>query len=123
MTLLILIFAALTCLAGLVMILNPKWIFDSLQKHSDKPVVQLLAVVVRLLLGVCLIVQSPSSKFPLTIEIIGWLSIAAAICFAAIGRQYFIKLMNWAFSLVDKLGRLTGIVAAAFGIFLVYAFL
>jgi len=56
------------------------------------------------------------------IEALGWLSIIAALTFAVIGRRNFTRLMSWALSLSIPFGRFGGVFAAAFGVFLIYAF-
>jgi hypothetical protein len=122
LTILIIIFGALTLLAGIIIIINPEVIFGFLRKNVDKLSLHILAVAVRLLLGALLIYQSDVSKYPLAIEIIGWLSIVAAIIFTLIGRRNFKRLMSWALSLAKPFGRVGGIIAAAFGAFLIYAF-
>ncbi|MCW8963808.1 MAG: hypothetical protein OQL16_08435 [Gammaproteobacteria bacterium] len=122
MSLLIIIFGALTLLAGIIIIINPETIFGVFKKHIENPWLHILAVVVRLVLGALLVYLSDISRFPLAIEIIGWLSIVAALFFAVIGRDNFIKIINWALSLTKPLGRIGGILAAFFGGFLVYAF-
>lgn len=118
----IIVFGMLTCLAGIVILFNPEIVFAYLRKNTDKIGLHLAAVVLRLMLGVLLVNQSAASKYPLIIEIIGWLSIVAAICFAVIGRDKFIRLMGWALSQVKTLGRVGGVIATGFGIFLMYAF-
>jgi hypothetical protein len=110
-------------LAGIVIIINPEPIFGFLRKNKDKLEIHILAVVVRLVLGVLLITQSNVSKFPFVIEIIGWLSIVAALSLGLMGRRNFNRLMSWALSLVKLVGRLGGVLAAAFGAFLIYAFI
>ena len=122
MTVLIIIFGALNLLAGIVIVINPEVIFGFLRNNLDKLELYILAIVVRLILGVLLIYQSNVSKFPFVIEIIGWLSIVAAIFLAVIGRRNFNRLMSWALSLVKPFGRVGGVLAAAFGAFLIYAF-
>lgn len=122
MTVLIIIFGALTLLAGIVIIINPEFIFGYLRNNLDKLAVHILAVVIRLVIGALLIYQSSMSKFPFVIEIIGWLSIAAAIIIAVIGRRNFNRLMSWALSLSKPLGRVGGILAMGFGAFIIYAF-
>jgi len=122
MSLAIIIFGALTLLAGIIIIINPETIFSIFKKHIENPWLHILAVVVRLVLGALLIYLSDMSRFPLAIEIIGWLSIIAALFFAVIGRDNFIKIINWALSLTKPLGRIGGVLAACFGGFLVYAF-
>jgi len=122
MTLFIIIFGTLTCLAGIVILVNPEIVFGFLRKNFDKIELQILAVAIRLVLGAFLIYQSGASKYPFAIEIIGWLSIVAAVFFAVIGRNNFSKLMAWALSLVKTLGRVGGVIASAFGAFLINAF-
>ncbi len=122
MTVVIILLGALNLLAGIVIVINPEVIFGVLRKNFDKLELHILAIVVRLVLGVLLIVQSTVSKFPLVIAIIGWITIVAAIVLAVIGRRNFKRLMSWALSFVKRFGRVGGVVAAAFGAFLMYAF-
>jgi len=122
MTVLIIIFGALTLLAGIVIIINPEVIFGFLRNNLDKLVLHILAVVIRLVIGALLIYQSYISKFPFAIEIIGWLSIVFAIFLAVMGRRNFNRLMSWALSLSKPFGRVGGVLAVAFGAFLIYAF-
>ena len=122
MTLIIMIFDTLTLFAGIVIVINPQIIFGYMQKNLDKLELHILAVVVRLVLGVLLISQSSISKFPFVIEIIGWLSVAASIFLAVMGRHNFNRLMSWALSLVKPIGRVGGVLAVTFGALLIYAF-
>lgn len=122
MTILIVIFGVLILMSGIFILLNPEAIFGYLRNNSEKLELHILAVVVRVVLGVLLIYQSGESKYPFVIEIIGWLSIVAAIILAVIGRRNFSRLMSWALSFVKPLGRVGGVLAAAFGAFLIYAF-
>ncbi len=122
MTVLIIIFGALTLLAGIVIIINPEVIFGFLRSNLEKLVLYILAVVIRRVIGALLIYQSNISKFPFVIEIIGWLSIVAAIIIAVLGRRNFNRLMSWALSLSKPFGRVGGVLAVAFGAFLIYAF-
>jgi hypothetical protein len=122
MTILVILFAVLTLAAGLVISINPEYVFGFLRNHFERIELYILAIGVRLLLGVLLIYLSGVSRFPLAIEIIGWISIIAALVFLVIGRAKFNKLMSWVLSLVKPLGRVGGVIAMAFGVFLVYAF-
>jgi len=122
MTLFIIVFGALVCLAGLVILVNPELVFGLLRKNSDKIGLHVLAVVIRLILGAFLVIQAGVSRFPHVIEFLGWLSIVAAIILAVIGRKNFNSLMAWALSKVKTLGRVGGLLATVLGAFLVYAF-
>jgi hypothetical protein len=122
MTLLIIIFGALTLLSGTVIVINPVVIFGFLRDNLDRLLLHILAVVIRLVLGALLIYQSDISRFPLVIEIIGWISIVAAIFLAVMGRRNFKLLMSWALSLSKPFGRVGGVITVVFGAFLIYSF-
>jgi hypothetical protein len=122
MTLLVILSAILILLAGIVIIINPQPVFGYLEANYEKPGLHIAAIVVRAVLGFLLVSQSSKSSFPLVIEIIGWLSLAAAIVLAAMGRRNFKRLMLWALSFVEPYGRVGGVLAGCFGAFLVYAF-
>jgi len=123
MSILIIIFGSLMLLAGISLIINPGIIFKVLRDNFDKLWLHIIAVVVRLLLGALLIHQASVSKFPVTMEVIGWIAIFAAIVFTVIGRPNFKRLILWAFSLAKSLGRVGGVLALCFGSFLIYAFI
>ena len=65
---------------------------------------------------------SGASRYPFAIEIIGWISIIAAMFLSIIGRDNFKRLMSWALSLKKPFGRVGGFIAVCLGAFLVYAF-
>ena len=119
----ILLFALLIFVAGIIVLFDPEIIFGAIRDNLDKPGLQVVAIVLRVVLGILLIEYAPVSRFPLIIEILGWLSIAAALTFMLIGRANFLRLMNWALSLLKSYGRIGGIFAAAFGAFLFYTFI
>jgi hypothetical protein len=77
---------------------------------------------VRLVLGALLVTQADLSRFPLTIELLGWLAIVAALVLAAIGRRNFQRLLVWVLSVMAPFQRAAGVFAAGFGAFLIYAF-
>ena len=122
MLILIVIFGALIFLAGFIIIINPEIIYGYLRRQSENLELQIVAIVVRLVLGALLISLAGISRFPLAIEVIGWLSIIAAITLAVIGRNNFKRLMVWAMSFQHPYGRIGGLAAAGFGGFLIYAF-
>lgn len=120
---LILIYGALTCVAGIVISIKPDALFGFIGARSESLGVHILAIVVRLVLGVALIAGSDVSKFPLTLQIIGWLTLVAAIVMALLGRTKFKALIAWAVSLSSIYKRIGGFIAILFGGFLFYAVL
>jgi len=122
MTKVILIIAALILLAGILVLINPEIILGYLRKHYYRISVHILAVAVRLAVGVLLVLESDNSKFPNVVEVLGWLFIFAALSLAVIGRQNFKKLLSWALNTMKRFSRIGGVFAALFGGFLFYAF-
>ena len=123
MTDLIVAFGALIFLAGVAIALKPEVFFGYLRRHLDNPALQVLAVVVRLVIGALLVLESDLSRYPLVIMVLGWLSIVAAFSFAVMGRRNFLRLMSWTLNSLGPYGRVGGVFAAAFGGFLVHAFI
>jgi hypothetical protein len=119
----IILFGVLTLMAGIVIAIDPEYIFGFLKRYAGKLALHITTVLVRLLLGFLLITQSGVSKYPIAIEIIGWLSVIAAILFTVIGRTKFERLMSWALALTKPVSRIGGVVAILFGVFLIYAFI
>jgi len=109
------------CVAGFVLLLRPAILFNLLRGYQNSAGLYGLAVVVRLILGIVLILAAPASRFPLTLEILGWIAIVAAVFIGALGTTRFSKLMAWALGLSEGLGRLSGVFALLFGGFLIYA--
>lgn len=117
----ILLVAVLLLTTGVFILVKPMIVFGVMGAYSKSIKLQIFAVVFRLLLGVVLLASAHNSKFPLTFEVIGWLSIVAALVFSLIGRNKFMKLIEWAMTLVPRYGRFSGLFAILFGGFLGYA--
>lgn len=120
---LIMIYGALTCIAGIAISIKPDALFGFIGARSESLGVHILAIVVRLVLGAALISGSSVSKFPLTFQIIGWLTLVAAISMALLGRTKFKALIAWVVSLSSIYKRIGGLIAILFGGFLFYAVL
>jgi len=119
----IIIFSVLTALAGLIILLNPDYIFGFLNKYVGNLIIHIIAVILRFSLGILFITQAAASKYPAAIEFLGWITIIAAVILAFIGRKKFISLMNWATALPKNITRFGGIFAFCFGAFILYAFI
>ena len=122
MTQLIIIFAALILIAGIIILINPEYFLAFFSRHVKRIEVHVIAVLVRFVIGVLFITQSDHSRYPLTIQILGFLSIVVAVCLAIIGRDRFVKLMGWAINTWSPFARWGGILAIVFGAFVIHAF-
>jgi len=119
----ILIFGGLTVMAGLIILFQPETILGILRRNLGSLSLHISAVAVRIIVGSALIVHASESKYPLTLEVLGWVLLVAAVVLALVGRSNFKRLMKWALSLGSSYGRIGGGVAVLFGGFLVYAVL
>lgn len=122
MSVLIIIFGALTFLTGVGIILSPDPIFNFLKRQLGKVEIHVLNVVVRVFFGVLMISQSSVSKFSFVVETIGWFCIAIAIILTLMGRENFNRILSWAVALLESYSRIAGFLIITFGAFLIYAF-
>lgn len=122
MTLLIVLFGGFIFCAGVLILINPEILFGILKKHSEKTGLYVIAIVARLVLGGLLVYLADTSRFPHVMEVIGWIAIIAGVVLVVIGHNKFKKLMTWAITLQEPLGRFAGLMAIAFGGFIIYAF-
>jgi len=104
-------------------LINPDIVFGFLRNNTDNPAIHWIAVLVRLAVGTLLIIQARQSRFPLTIEVLGWVFVIAGIALALIGSTRFRRLLSWVLANLVAFGRIAGIVAIVFGGFIVFAFL
>ena len=121
MNYIVILFGAATLVAGIIILVNPETVFGLLRRNADSLGMHILAVVVRIILGVALILCAAGSKYPTAILIIGWISVAAATVLGVMGRTNFKRLMSWALGLAPSFGRIGGLLAILFGGFLIHA--
>ena len=117
----IILFSTATIIAGVVILIKPEMVFGLIRRNSESLGLHVLAVVIRIIIGIALIVCAAKSKYPTTILIIGWISIVAASALGIMGRTNFKRLMSWALRVAPSFGRVGGLLAILFGSFLIHA--
>ena len=122
MTLIIILFGILIAGSGLVLLVQPAVITGFIEKRDESVWLYAFGIGVRVLLGLLLIVLSDESRFPLVMVILGWISLAAALFLQVLGLKRFTRFMRWIIPKAKPWSRLAGLLAVAFGAFLVYAF-
>jgi len=121
MNYIVILFGAATLVAGIIILINPETVFGLLRRKSESLGMHILAVFVRIILGVALILCAAASKYPTTILILGCISVVAAAVLGVMGRTNFKRLMSWALGLAPSFGRIGGLLAILFGGFLIHA--
>lgn len=119
----VLLFGALIALSGAVFLIRPATIFGAFKRYANSIGLHLFAIIVRIALGVALLTGASDSRFPVVLQVLGWLSISAALVLVVIGRVRFQNLIKWALGLAPGFTGLAGLLAVLFGGFLVYAVL
>jgi hypothetical protein len=121
MNYIIMLFGTATIVAGIIIVINPESVFGLMRRKLEFLGLHILAVVVRIIIGVALIMCAAESKYPTAILVLGWISIVAASVLGIMGRTNFRWLMSWALSLKPSFGRIGGFLAILFGGFLIHA--
>jgi len=120
---LIIVFGVLFLAAGISFFVKPDLIFDFLRKEANNIILQILAITVRLVLGLLLIYFANSSRYPTVIAAFGWFIILAAIALLLIGRKNFQILIEWVLNFFNPYKMVGGFLAIMLGMFLIYAFI
>jgi len=98
----------------------PKTLVDRVKRLFDQRSGMGFAIGARLVLGVLLLLAASASRFPLTFEVLGWLTLAGAVAVPVIGRKRISKLLEWIGDKPAIAMRLWLLFGFAFGGFLVF---
>jgi len=121
MSYLVTAFGVLILILGAIVLVKQEAIFRILRSRSESLTLHALAVVVRLLLGMVLIIYASDSRYPIVLDILGWVSLIVAVVLVVIGRSNFKNLMKWVLNIRVMNGGLGGLLGILFGGFLIYA--
>ncbi len=117
---LIAVFGVLICLAGLVILLAPEKFRNVMNRFDGQPR-YLFAIIARIIIGAILLWEASNLKFPLAMQIIGGISIVAAIVLLLMGRDRMDRMIDWFMAkMTDNIMRGWSVLAFAFGAFLIY---
>lgn len=123
MELIIILFGGLVIAAGIALLIKPDFIFDFLKSESNNVQLHYFAIAIRVIIGILLIYFAEISDYPVIMEAIGWFAIIAAVALILIGHNNFQQLVEWAVNFLKPYRYIGGLLAIAFGAFLMYAFL
>ncbi len=121
MKILILLLAGAITLTAVWLMVKPESLTRFLVRNAGRIWFHVLAVGVRIVLGVLLLLYADQSRFPLVLTVLGWIAIAAGVGLALIPPARFRRLVEWAFERFGAYTRLAAAGAVAFGLFLFYA--
>ncbi|NNC94723.1 MAG: hypothetical protein HKN92_04120 [Chitinophagales bacterium] len=122
MNLIIKIFAILTILTGISLLVKPEGIIGLINDNIENISLYISAIVARLVLGGIFIVAAGESKFPHVLKFFGYLFIIAALIFIIIGQENFQDFIATIIPAVKPFAPISGLLCIVFGGFLIYAF-
>ena len=119
MAIIVSILGGLITLSGIIGIANPHRLINLIE-HWHGPTRFWIAILVRVVLGVVLFAAAPACRLPMFVRIVGVISIVAALGILILGRTRLDSFIRW-WLIRPALIRISGFVAVAFGVLLVYA--
>jgi hypothetical protein len=119
MKIIIALFGVLICLGVLVILIAPEKFKSIMNSWTGQPRF-LFAVIVRVLLGAVLLAEAENLKFPFAMQILGGISIAAAIVILLMGQDRLDRFIGWLMRMSDNVLRAWSVFGLAFGVFLIY---
>ncbi len=122
MKLIIKLFGILMILAGISLLIGPEIIIGWIENNMESISLYISAIVVRLVFGILFLVAAKESKYPGVIKFLGYLFIIASIIFFFIGQENFLDFISLFIPDVKPYAPVSGLLAIAFGGFIIYAF-
>lgn len=121
MNYLIILFGLLVMALSLYLILQPKAALQYAAARAGTLGLYVPAIAARVGMGLVLILYAEQSRFPQTLEILGYLMVAAGLMLALIGRHRFERMIKLATERFANMSRVSGLLGAILGLFLIYA--
>ncbi|WP_297760517.1 hypothetical protein [uncultured Muriicola sp.] len=116
------LFGILMLLLGISLLIKPEIIISWIENNMENTSLYITAIVVRLVFGILFIVAANESRYTGVIKFFGYLFILAAIILIFIGQENFKHFISSLIPEVVPFAPLSGLLAIAFGGFLIYAF-
>ena len=117
----VLLFGVFILLGSVTLIVNPKYILGIFANYGDTPGLHIFAIIVRIILGIALVIAAADSKYPIALQILGWLTLIVVLVLSAMGRERFKSLIKWSLGINPSIQRMMGVFGILFGSLLFHA--
>jgi len=121
MSVIVTLFGAAIAALGILGLMRPGGLVHFVSVAWQTRVAFHFAIMLRLILGVALIGAASGSRFPDALGILGVISLVAALVAPGLGFKRLRTFVQWWAARPPEFIRVWGLVAAVFGVFLVYA--
>jgi uncharacterized membrane protein len=119
MTIVVAFLGAMIALAGLVGVASPAHFRGAFTEISPRAR-YIMAIVIRLAMGALLWWLADELRHPHVMRILAVIAVAAAVVLLFLGQDRLDRFVDWWLARPDSVMRLSGLLAAAFGAYLVY---
>lgn len=123
MELILKLFGVLMILAGISLLIEPGIIIGYIENNADHTSLYIIAIVVRVVLGILFITSAKKSRYPGVLKALGGLFILAGVILFLVGQERFQHFISSLIPEVKPFASLAGVIAILFGGFVIYAFL
>jgi hypothetical protein len=120
MRIIALLLSLLVAAMGALAILAPSRANDLARMFANRAGLY-IATAIRLVLGAGLLFVAGASRAPMTLRVFGVIILVVAILMPLLGLDRHRRMIDWWLSVGRTIQRAWGLVALAFGIFLIYA--
>ena len=114
------VFGFIMVLISVVMMAKPDAWARCIVLYSRMPYMHALEILIRLGFGLLFVKYASDAKFPLTIEIMGYILLAVGIGLMLTPPSSHRRFAVWSVEKFSKHFRRAGLVSFAFGVFLIY---
>ena len=105
--------------AGLLILISPQIFRNAMNRFAGQRRF-LFAVIARIIIGAVLLLEAPNLKYTIAIQIIGGISILAAVVLLLMGQARMDRMIDWFMKASDNMFRIWSVFAFAFGAFFIY---
>jgi hypothetical protein len=120
MALIVLLFGLLAAAIGVAGLVQPRCIVAIAQLWQGSTRFW-IAILVRLVLGIVFLVVAPACRLPLLVQVIGAISIVAAVVILVLGQRRLDEFIEWWLTRPPAVIRCSAAFALAFGLLMIWA--
>lgn len=121
MDVIVIFFGLVLAASGMIMLLQPRLVMDTMCSFADEKWLQVVTVATRFVLGSVLLVCAEQTRFPLALQIIGLSALTIGIGIALIPALTFRYWVTALLHYLQPYARLGSLALMALGVFLIYA--
>lgn len=114
------VFGLVMVVISLIAVVKPEAWGQMILKFVRFPYFHPFEILIRVVFGTLFVVYADETKFPLTVEIVGFVLLGVAVALSLITPSRHRRVAHWLVEKLSKYFRPAGFVSLTFGAFLIY---